>query len=166
MTPQASPQPAPAVSADPQTLVDLLTRQRDFYAALGQLSDRQQQIIADGQTEQLLTVLSERQVLIDQLTATNAELAPLRSGMSQVTESAAPAVRQSIRDLVAQVQSMLHDIIQKDEKDRATLEESKARVGRQLSKVRTAPAAIHAYRANGYAHAAAPAAARFTDSRG
>jgi hypothetical protein len=117
----------------------------------------------------LLTVLSERQVVVDRLTQINGELAPLRSRMAAITESASEATREAIRSRVAEVQDMLQAIIERDEQDRQSLEESKAQVGRELAKVRTAPAAIHAYKTSPPAAAGrayAPTAARFTDARG
>ena len=165
---------SPSVAAtDPvrneaEQLVQLLTQQRDLYASLSQLSEQQQGIVAQGKTDELLTVLSERQIIVDRLTQINAEIAPLRGRMSQVTAEAPEATRQTIRSLVADVQTMLQSIIQRDEQDRRQLEESKAQVGRQLSKVRAAPTAIHAYKTNAYASraSASGSAARFTDSRG
>ncbi|MEM7626396.1 MAG: flagellar protein FlgN [Planctomycetota bacterium] len=148
-------------------LIAMLTRQRDLYRALGGLSEKQQAIIAEGQTEQLLAVLSERQVIVDQLTQTNNEIAPLRGRMSEIAEAAPDDQRDRLRGLVTEVQGLLESIIQRDEADRQTLESSKAKVNQELAKVNTAPAAINAYKANAYAGAAVrPAAARFTDSRG
>lgn len=148
-------------------LIDMLTRQRDLYRSLGGLSEKQQTIIAEGQTEQLLAVLSERQMIVDQLTQTNDAIAPLRGRMSEIAEAAPNDQREHLRGLVAEVQSLLESIIQRDEADRQTLESSKARVNQEIAKVNTAPAAINAYRANAYAKTAVrPPAARFTDSRG
>ncbi|MEL7088622.1 MAG: hypothetical protein AAGL98_09325, partial [Planctomycetota bacterium] len=127
-----------------------------------------QTIIAQGQTEQLLAVLSERQVIVDQLTQTNDQIAPLRGRMSEIAQAAPNDRREQLRGLVAEVQGLLESIIQRDEADRQTLESSKARVSQELSNVNTAPAAINAYKANAFTKTAAarPAAARFTDSRG
>ena len=146
----------------------MLTRQRDLYRSLDGLSEKQRVIIAEGQAEQLLAVLSERQMIVDQLTQTNDAIAPLRGRMSEIAEAAPEGQRDRLRGLVGEVQGLLESIIQRDEADRQTLETSKAKVGQELAKVNTAPAAINAYRANAYAKtsAARPAAARFTDSRG
>lgn len=134
------------------------------------MSGRQQDIIAQGQTEQLLAVLSERQGIVTQLTHINTEIAPLRERMNAISEAAPEAVRQAIRQLVADVQDMLRSIIEDDERDRQTLEASKQQVSRELTKVKTAPAAINVYKSNAHRPAAAGlplnGSARFTDSRG
>ncbi len=168
MTPHPS-SPASVGTSDLDTLLDLLARQRDLYQELQGLSARQQSIIAQGQTEQLLLVLSERQVLVDRLTAINKDLAPLRGRMSELTDGASEDTRMRIRGLVDEVQQLLASIIDRDEQDRRHLEASKASVGQELSRVNTAPAAINAYKSNAFRKAAGPAlvgAARFTDSRG
>lgn len=179
-TPGSTPGSAPG-SPDTTTqdecgqLIELLTAQRDLYRALDTLSGKQQDIIAHGQAEQLLGVLSERQVIVDQLTAINQNLAPLRSRMTEIADAAAEEKRQSLRSLVDQVQALLASIIARDDEDRQKLEASKAKVGKELSRVNTAPAAINAYRANAAARGArgagrassyATGGARFTDSRG
>lgn len=153
-------------------LIALLTQQRDLYRSLDALSGKQQDIIAQGQAEQLLGVLSERQVIVDQLTQINQELAPLRSRMTEIADASPEEQRQTLRSLVDQVQDMLQSIIARDDEDRQKLEASKAKVGQELSRVNTAPAAINAYRANAAARDAGRAAsyaaggARFTDAKG
>ena len=163
---------AGARDSEADTLVDLLTQQRDLYATLGQLSGQQQDIIAHDQTEQLLAVLSQRQGIVSQLTRINARITPLRQRMAAISEAAPEATRQTIRQLVNQVQEMLQSIMADDERDRRTLEESKQRVSRELNRVKSAPAAVNAYRSStsgiGGAAGGLPmrGAARFTDSRG
>lgn len=165
-------QPVGDSGGECEQLIEMLTRQRDLYRSLDGLSDKQQQIIAEGQAEQLLGVLSERQVIVDHLTQINGELAPLRHRMSEIAEAAPAGRREALRSRVDEVQQLLASIIERDEEDRQSLEASKSQVGKQLGQVSTAPAAINAYRANAYAAnrgspAAGPtSAARFTDSRG
>ena len=160
----------PATSDEAANLIDLLTQQRDLYAQLSEFSGQQRQIIDAGQTEQLLAVLSQRQGIVAQLTHINQQITPLRQRMTAISEAAPPAVRQTLRDLVDQVQQMLQAIIEDDEADRRTLEESKARVSRELTKVKTAPAAINSYKSNAYRPPTAGlplrGAPRFTDARG
>lgn len=168
-----TPPPPPALSDSPtdtddvQTLIELLQQQKTLYGSLQTLSGRQQAIIEQGDTEQLLAVLSERQVLVDQLTKINKQVAPLRGRMSEISAAAPESHRKSLRALVDDVQAMLQAIIDRDEQDRRVLEASKASVGQQLKKIKTAPAAMNAYKANAMRTARVPASvARFTDSRG
>ncbi len=85
--PQPRPSAAPSV-ADVGHLVDRLTQQRDLYQQLKTLSDQQGQLIADGQAEQLLAVLSQRQGLVDQLTQLNEKIVPFKGALAGVVEPA------------------------------------------------------------------------------
>ncbi len=150
-------------------LLDLLAAQRDLYTQLHGLSARQQDLIAAGETERLLAILSERQTLVQQLTAINADLAPLRSEMTALSEAAPADRRQALRSLVDEVQHLLEAIINQDETDRRSLESAKAEVSQELRRTTAAPRALRAYRSNapqGVGVAARPATSRFTDRRG
>ncbi len=148
-------------------LATLLTKQRDLYQELAGLSARQQVLIDESRTEELLTVLSQRQALIDQLTACNKEVAPLRSRLGDIAAAAPEDTRQTIRARVDEVQALLEEIIGRDEADRAKLEASRQRVGEEMKRINVAPAAANAYRAQAAgAYGAARPAARFTDSQG
>ena len=169
--PSSSPAPGAQPTDDAQRLIDLVGQQRDLYRNLHQLSDQQQEVIAEGRTEALLELLSERQVIVDQLTAINRDIAPLRSRMSEIAQAAPESQRKQLRTLVDDVQAMLQSIIDRDEQDRKTLEASKAKVGQELARTRTAPAALHAYKTQrsagpGIPLSAPAGTARFTDARG
>ncbi len=147
--------------AEAHTLVKLLTHQRDHYRQLKALSDRQQDLIHHGQAEQLLTVLGQRQGHVEALTTLNEQLAPLRPRMSQIAEDAQPEVRTHLRELVDDVQGLLEDIIQQDERDKSELSAGRDAVKQQLERTARTPAALSAYKV-----AAPSGAARFTDRRG
>ena len=168
MTPPPAPSPS---TSEADQLLQLMSQQRDLYRSLHELSSQQQTVIAEGRTEDLLTLLSQRQRLVDQLTSINRQIAPLRDRMSEIAAAAPEALRQQLRSLVDEVQAMLQSIIDHDEQDRKALEASKAQVGKELAKVRTAPAAVNAYRASAgpgipMSRHASSGVARFTDSRG
>ncbi len=160
--------PAAAVDFSPLDeathLAGLLTRQRDLYRELGGLSARQQVLVEASRTEELLAVLTQRQALIDQLTACNKEVAPFRSRLGDIAAAAPEATRAMIRDRVDEVQSLLEEIIGRDEADREKLEASRRRVGDEMKRVDATPAAVNAYRAQ--AGVRSPATARFTDAQG
>lgn len=167
MTPPAAALIDPVAPDEGAHLATLLTRQRDLYRELAGLSSRQQVLVAESRTEELLTVLSQRQALIDQLTACNKEVAPFRSRLGDIAAAAPLATRETIRTRVDEVQGLLKEIIGRDEADRATLEASRQRVGEEMKRVNAAPAAANAYRAQAAgAYGAARPAARFTDSQG
>ncbi|MEM1446464.1 MAG: flagellar protein FlgN [Planctomycetota bacterium] len=161
-----TPPPATGLAAPPAddatTLVDLLTRQRDHYRQLKSLSDQQQALVAQGQPEQLLSVLGQRQSHVEALTNLNEQLAPLRPRMSEVAESAPAGVRDSLRQLVDEVQALLETIITQDEQDKQRLTQGREAVRQELGKLSRTPAALSAYKT------AAPQVGqpRFTDRQG
>ena len=148
-------------TGEAHTLVSLLSRQRDHYQQLKALSDAQQELIATGKAEQLLTVLAERQGHVEALTTLNEQLAPLRSRMTEISESAEDDIRQRLRGLVDEVQGLLESIIHQDEQDKQTLSEGKEKIKQQLNATARVPAALSAYKV-----ASPTNGARFTDRQG
>jgi flagellar biosynthesis/type III secretory pathway chaperone len=149
----------PPTQEDPATLLELLQQQRDLYEQLHQLSEQQSQLIAEGQTDQLLNVLSQRQAMVEQLTQINSRLSPYRDHWSEVAERLPGGDRDRLRRLLDEVQHLLQAILDRDESDRAQLETARQRVGERLEQSPRAGMARKAYGQAG-------ANARFTDSQG
>jgi len=157
MTAQTIPFPA----GEAAELFGLLTRQRDLYSELETLSAQQAGLIAEGKAEALLTVLSKRQTLVEDLGRINDEIGPYRGRIPEIAESLPEGNREELRGLVDQVQSLLKAIIEQDEQDRVKLEEAKAEVGNQLSQTARTGMAINAYQQR-----PSRPDARFTDKAG
>ena len=157
MTAQTIPFP----TGEAAELFGLLTRQRDLYDTLNGLASQQASLIAEGKTEALLSVLSKRQGLIEELGQINDDIGPYRGRIPEIAESLPEPNRQELRGLVDQVQSLLKTIIDQDEQDRIKLEQAKADVGGQLTQTARTGMAINAYK-----QPVAPASARFTDRAG
>lgn len=148
-------------SDDALLLLDLLSQQRDLYSQLKVLSDQQSALIAQGQTEQLLQVLTQRQGLVESLSEINERLSPYRHRWASVARTLPQVRRAKLRSLVDEVQQLLAGIVEQDEADRRQLEAAQADVGRQLRQVTHVSSAVSAYKT---ARPAAPA--RFTDRQG
>lgn len=127
------------------TMLGLLIGQRDLYRQLKALSGQQAICIREGSTEQLLAVLSERQAVIESLTRANAELAPYRDRWGDLTASAAPDQRQQVRDTLNEIERLLGEVVEQDERDRAELKGVQQQIGTQLAQVGKAGRAIKAY---------------------
>lgn len=151
----------PDPRGDTPSLLKLLIQQRDLYRRLKGLSDQQASLITAGETDQLLAVLAQRQQLVDQLTATNRDLAAHRRAGPDLQAALPSHERQEIRSLMDEVDTLLHGIIEQDDRDRQQLHSAQQAVGSQLKQVASGGAAMSAYRA-----APKTAAARFTDRRG
>ncbi|MEX0655183.1 MAG: flagellar export chaperone FlgN [Phycisphaeraceae bacterium] len=155
-------QPSPiAVNSSIAPLVAKLTRQRDCYQQLKQLADRQATLIAEGETEQLLGVLAQRQQLVDELGRLSDDITPYRERWAQLSTSLGEDDRQRVNGLIEEVEALLEAIIAQDDRDRQQLQTAREQVGKQLKQTSHAGKAVSAYRT-----APTGASARFTDRKG
>jgi hypothetical protein len=107
----------PPAQTETEDVIRLLSAQRDLYALLGRLADRQRGLITGNEPEQLLKVIAERQRVLAALGKVTERLRPyqqrwqeLRGRMSGEQLAAADA-------LVKDMQRELAAIIAKDEAD-------------------------------------------------
>lgn len=141
MTVHIQESPSRQVSA----MLTLLSGQRDLYRQLKTLSQQQAACIREGSTEQLLSLLSQRQAVIDDLSRSNAELAPYRDRWTQLAEAADPTQKQSLRELLNEIDRVLREVVEQDERDRTELKGVQQQIGTQLMRVGKAGQAIRAY---------------------
>lgn len=139
----------------------LLQRQRDLYRELKSQSEQQDALIAGGETDRLLSLLAQRQRLIDGLGQVSASLSPYRSRIAAIADQAAGDMGEQMRAMVEEVRILLESIIACDEKGKADLEAARDRVGGQIRQTAGAVAAAGAYGASGPA-----AGPKFTEQRG
>jgi FlgN protein len=116
-------------------LLELLEAQQLLYQRLMPLSRQQGELVAGGDAEALLTLLSQRQVLIDQLLGLNRKLEPYRQDWPQLWSELDADTRVKVKARVDSVQRLLDSIIEQDEQDRLKLVEQRNRVSDQLNLV-------------------------------
>jgi hypothetical protein len=129
---------------DSTKLVELLTRQRDLYRNLRELSEKQRALIAGDRPEMLLSILRERQDLVTALARLNEELGPYRQNWDTVHAALPEAQRNAASALVHEINALLRVILRTDQEDGALLSARKQAVGEQIADVtggRTANAA-------------------------
>ena len=163
MTDPAPVPTTPSQDADAAELADRLAQQRDLYQQLKALSDQQGQLIAAGQAEPLLAVLSQRQSIIEQISQLNEQLVPLRQRWPEKAVHLDEAQRQRINTLLEEVEAMLEAIIRQDDQHRQQLYAAKEQITQKLEHASVAGRAMNAYQP---AATATAAPARFTDRRG
>lgn len=140
-------------------LIELLGEQRDIYAQLQELSEKQATLVENGDAESLLTLLAERQTLIDKLTQLNGRVEPYKQNWPTLwSQLDAPAQRR-VQGLIDQVQSLLDRIVTQDERDRAVLSEQRERIGAQITHASKGAAVNQAY-------GTGAGEARYTDRQG
>ncbi len=126
-------------------LLDLLIGQRDLYRELKNLSGQQAKCIHEGSTEQLLALLSRRQSVIDDLSRSNTRVAPYRERWPDISDVVAPAHRERVRQVLDEIEQMLHEVVEQDERDRTELKGVQSQIGTQLNQVGKAGQAVRAY---------------------
>ncbi len=136
------PDPATEMSAD--QLIGMLERQQELVDRLDQLAEGQIALIDSGASDELLELLGARQKIMD-------ELAAGQDGMTGLAEAlrggddVAEGQRDRISGLVDAIGNRLSRIVSSDEQDRARLRTSRERTAREISGLRRAKQAQHAY---------------------
>lgn len=146
--------PLPAATGTGKDLTTLLTRQRDLYVQLGRLAEGQRSMITGDEPERLLTILAERQRLIDQLESVSRRLKPYQANWRQVRGSLPPEQADEVDHLVGEVNSLLTGILQKDEADAQLLSARKGRTAQAMSELKAGRKAGAAYAASSGSQAA------------
>jgi hypothetical protein len=131
--------------AHAEELISLLRRQVSIYTRLEQLSGRQRGLIAAEDQQQLLTLLAERQKLVDELSALNQGLIPLQKYWRANRESVAPSLRTEADQLVVRAGEILQRILGADEQDARILSARKAQTAKQVTVLAQGRQAFEAY---------------------
>jgi len=126
-------------------LIDLLDQQRSIYQQLFDLSACQSQLVSAGDAEPLLSLLAQRQRLIDDLTQLNNHIEPYKQNWPALWARLDGRTQAGIQSLIDQVQALLDQILARDEQDRLALSAQRDHTGSQLKQVRTGTAANRAY---------------------
>ena len=123
----------PSGPADSERLIELLSRQRDLYQKLKELSERQRGMIAGDRADLLLGILQERQAHVNELTLLNQQLSPFRRKWDQTLASLSGDTRQNVSKLLAAINTLLSGILASDKEDGTLLSARKQMVASELS---------------------------------
>jgi len=130
---------------DSTEIANLLIQQRDLYRALGRLSERQRNLITSDEPERLLSLLAERQKLIEQMQTINQRLQPFQVNWRQIRTSLDEKNVRRIDDLVNEINGLLGDILKTDEADTALLSVRKSERGQAIGAMQSGRQADRAY---------------------
>jgi hypothetical protein len=156
-----TPQENPSLPGEANEVFALLEQQRDLYRELKSQSEQQDALIASGATDQLLSLLAQRQRLIDGLGQVSSSLAPYRSRIAVIADQASGDLGEQMRAMVEEVRELLESIIADDEKGKTDLEAARDKVGGQIRQAAGAVAA-----AGAYGKAVPAASPKFTQRQG
>src|SRR5438552_1966886 len=102
-------------------LIKLLGEQRNQYRRLRGLTQRQRTLVLDDNSPALLSLLNDRQRVVDELTSLNARLAPYRREWTQVYDALDPETRQRVKELLEESNALLASVMTADRQDTETL---------------------------------------------
>jgi hypothetical protein len=126
-------------------LMTLLDRQLELYRRLEQLADAQHRAIELEDPRPLMQLLGERQKLTTALTELNAEMTPYRGRWEEIRAAMGPGDVRLLDDRVADVETRLRRILERDEADGRRLAARKARVAQDMGGVDRARRTLAAY---------------------
>lgn len=154
------PDPTPQECAG--QMLQLIGAQRDLFAKILDLSQRQLKLIEAGETDDLLRLLGEKQQLIARNEAINHVLVPLRPVWERQRENAGPRLRQPIEQTLEELQRLLTAVVELENRAQSQAQDAKEQTGQQVGRMQTGKAMLKAY--GGATRRAAPPTARYHDN--
>ena len=118
---------------DATRIVALLTRQRDLYRQLRELSEKQRHTITGDRPELLLSILRDRQQLVNELARLNTEMGPLRRNWDAAYAALPEAERGQASELLQEINGLLRVILRTDQEDGALLAARKQAVAAEIA---------------------------------
>ena len=142
-------------------LNDLLLEQYGLCAELDGLSAKQSGAVSAGNTDALLRILGERQVVIDRVAVLNTLLEPFRTNKQEVMTRLSAAERDALNNRIARINQLVESVRARDDGDRKMLESQRLSVSGEISGVSRGRGAMAAY-----GRLSAEVKPRFQDRRG
>ncbi len=127
------------------TLTRVLSMQKTIYVQILALAHQQSQYVASGASESLMTVLGARSRLIEHVVPLDAELRPFKGRWQEVLDGLPDADRAVVGPLLKEVQQLLAEILETDERDKESLVRQKTVVGTEIKRTVTGAALNRAY---------------------
>lgn len=130
---------------EPERMIALLTKQRDLYQSLRELSEKQRSMISGDRPEKLLNILRDRQGLVTSLARLNEEMGPYRRRWDEVYDTLPESYRTQASDLLHEINGLLRVILQTDQEDSQLLSARKQSVAAAIAGLAGGHAANAAY---------------------
>ncbi|MBL0870132.1 MAG: hypothetical protein IBJ18_06090 [Phycisphaerales bacterium] len=151
--PNSPNNPTPAQTVEGPALAARLLRvgQRaaDAAAQINTLSQRQSEALTAGDIELVLSILAERQPLVDELLSHHDELEPMVAAVSGSVLSGVKGITEPMRQEILRVLSRLDELVTevslRDANDQSRLQAERTKLGEQLAGVANSRGAVQAY---------------------
>ncbi len=125
--------------------VRTLSAQKAIYMQILGLAHDQSRFVASGESESLMAVLAARSQLIQKVAPLDAELRPYKGRWQEVLDGLPTGDRRVVGGLLQEVQRLLSEILEMDERDKDLLVRQKTVVGGEIRRTVTGKALNRAY---------------------
>ncbi len=129
-------------------LLKLLSHQRTLYRRLRSLAERQKALVMSDDVSPLLSLLTERQRLVDGLTRLNARLAPFRKRWPEIYGLLDEATRRRVSEMLEEANASLGAILAGDGRDCTALSARREHAANRLTRLDARRRASDAYAAD------------------
>ncbi len=137
--------PPPVVPDRAAPIMQVLAVQQTLLAELSPLAEQQEGLIKSGDTAGLLTLLSQRQGIIDRFLDTQSDLTRLTADLSRQPAPLPESSRRRLLDLAAEVDRHLSRIVALDGDDQTRLRAARDRTQEELTGLDAGRSAHRAY---------------------
>lgn len=128
-----------------EELIGGLRRQVDLYRDLQRLARRQRELIVREEPQALLSLLAERQKVVDELTSLTRTMAPRLRGGGGDDIPLAAADRREAKELIETAAALLREVLAADRHDSGLLASRKAHTATEIAAVRSRKDVFRAY---------------------
>jgi hypothetical protein len=135
-------------SSDP--ILAALTEQVVCYRRLAKLADSQHHYVEHSQAEQLLTVLTRRQEVLDRITALEKIIEPARKNWTAYRDGLSTDCRAAAETLLTETRALLEEIMSADRNDTIVLQQRKIEITRQMAQAGKGQQVNRRYAASAY----------------
>ena len=132
-------------------IISTLERQAEHYERLLKLADAQHEFVVQDRHDELLAVLTRRQIELDAITTLEREVRPLKNDWAAISEALSADDRARIEQLLHTTRDLLERITESDQNDALVLQQRKLAVGKQINHAKNAGVANQRYAASAYA---------------
>lgn len=116
-------------------VIELLRHQRTLYRKLRSLADRQKTLVVSDDAGALISLLAERQRLVDGLVQLNAKIAPYRQNWTDFYQGLNETQRVEVSELLEEVNASLGAILRDDARDTAMMTARREQMAIELGEI-------------------------------
>jgi hypothetical protein len=133
----------------PERLLALLEKQLALYRKLKDMAGRQRRLVSEEAPAALLSLLGERQQVLDELNELDASVSPIRKHWDTIKPTLPPKTVGRAQAIFQESRRILKDVISSDQKDTELLDARKTGIREALRTIGTARRAHEAYAPTG-----------------